>query len=1024
MTAMAQPLGNPTLKGDAYRRAHKFSVIAILGDRAPHVASRGSRFYNMDRWTVRVFVREMCKWAHANAGCIPTRKEIGVWVEAANRETVPFREIVIANTPRHLTTRVAMALTGGGYHEAWHTYYSCLRPLRLDEMANMVLPRWARVPDWSKFYMLLQDWNNIVEDVRIERLGCVEFPGAHTKMCDLQDFILHQEAQGLDNLRAHGNPKAKRGALSLITATFRDVGLGYNTLNQQGALAKYKADDPKAVEFVLDGPLSDLLRETIKLTKDDDIACVRIAMDVIGALYDNSSEEDPANDPDNPEHQPGQSHKTACPSCNAPGNKMVVRPKADGRGGKVPGKGILTCSVCGYQQEVDVQMQQPQQGAQAPPSKPEDTPRFEGFDPKDFPQSQGEGSGKSDDDDDSNDDADGDADDKDSKPSQGSSSKTDKTDDQDSDGDDSDDDGDDASAGGGAKDSGDDDSGDEDITGGGGADEDSDDGDDGDDGDDNSMGGADADDSDEDENAEGAGSDEGDDDSDNSGDEDSDEADEDPDEGDADKGDDADDDGDDGDDYDAGYEDGLKDGEAGTNTNFNDSKATDKEAYTKGYEEGKQDGEENAADGDDDGDEGDDGNDKGEGDDPDELKDPDEEINPADSTTQGADDGTDNQSNTDADADPHGGGAKGGGANYENAAHAGNDWSDLADQALEGAEDGTGLKDNNTALEEAVGVEQKKEDRQEGGVKTGEKAWRPYDPSADEYLMVGPSKHGKEKDGEKAARYYSSVKDEASFLRARLRQIVKALEMRDVIHGVPKGRRLSGRFLVDSKVALMAKQFPKRAYKVVDEALDTSLAAAIVIDESGSMGSLQRDATRVMIALTEPLDALNCPVQVSGFRNGYNHSQVNVTDGGNYHRFNSITHDVFKRFDEPYRAVKWRFANTRATGGTPMADGVQFGLDALNNRTEGHRVLFVITDGQPNGGHMPIMRRQFRLAKEAGIHVVGVGLGYGARYVQKVFVDSVWTAEIKDMPKALIAKLNELIDVRASKRGRRMRRAG
>jgi hypothetical protein len=127
---------------------------------------------------------------------------------------------------------------------------------------------------------------------------------------------------------------------------------------------------------------------------------------------------------------------------------------------------------------------------------------------------------------------------------------------------------------------------------------------------------------------------------------------------------------------------------------------------------------------------------------------------------------------------------------------------------------------------------------------------------------------------------------------------------------------------------------------------------------------------------------------------------------------------VFKAFHEPLRAIKWRFANTQAVGGTPMADGVQFGLKALCTRTETHRVLFIVTDGQPNPGHLPIMRRQIRLAKEAGIHVVGVGVGQEARYVQKVFPDSVWTAKVSDMPVALISKLNEIIDSRVSPRGR------
>ncbi len=306
-------------------------------------------------------------------------------------------------------------------------------------------------------------------------------------------------------------------------------------------------------------------------------------------------------------------------------------------------------------------------------------------------------------------------------------------------------------------------------------------------------------------------------------------------------------------------------------------------------------------------------------------------------------------------------------------------------------------------------------------MKQGERMWKPYDPANDEFKFVPPSKAGKDHDREQAERLYASVKDEASYLRSRLRSIVKAMEMSDTIHGVQRGRRLSSRFLVDSKVTLKAGESPKRAYKQIDEAMDTSLAAAVVIDESGSMDGALKDATRVLCAITEPLDALGCKVQVSGFRDGARYTNPGP-DGyqGDYHRFNSITHDIFKTFDEPLRSVKWRFANTRATGGTPMADGVQFALDALSGRPEGHRVMFVITDGQPNGGHKEIIRRQIRLAKAAGIHIIGVGLGYGAEYVQHVFPDSVWTSKISDMPKALIAKLNELVDRRATKRGSRV----
>ena len=179
-----------------------------------------------------------------------------------------------------------------------------------------------------------------------------------------------------------------------------------------------------------------------------------------------------------------------------------------------------------------------------------------------------------------------------------------------------------------------------------------------------------------------------------------------------------------------------------------------------------------------------------------------------------------------------------------------------------------------------------------------------------------------------------------------------------------------------------------------------------------------------MLAITEPLDSLGCATMALGFRDGRgsDYPDADHADEGDYHRFNGVHIDVFKAFGERFSTVKWRFANTRATGGTPMSDGMQYGLDSLNNRKEGHRILFVITDGCPNYGHEEVMARQTRLAKEAGIHVIGVGLGRGAEYVKHVFPDHVWAASLSDIPRLLVKKLNKIMDFRASKRGRTMKR--
>jgi hypothetical protein len=230
--------------------------------------------------------------------------------------------------------------------------------------------------------------------------------------------------------------------------------------------------------------------------------------------------------------------------------------------------------------------------------------------------------------------------------------------------------------------------------------------------------------------------------------------------------------------------------------------------------------------------------------------------------------------------------------------------------------------------------------------------------------------------------------------------------------------------LVDSVADIRSGQSPTRAYYTISDKFDTSVAWVAIIDQSSSMGwppSKLQDATRCLMALAEPLDSLGAAGLAAGFRDGPGDSSgtdwSEIQNGG-YHRNHGVCHDVFLAFGERFSAARWRFANTRATGGTPMADGVQFGLDCLSERQEAHRVLFILTDGEPNGGHEPIIRRQIRLAKKSGINVIGVGIGQDSRSVMDLFPDHVWAEDIKDMPKKLIAKLNEVLDFRGLKRGR------
>lgn len=340
---------------------------------------------------------------------------------------------------------------------------------------------------------------------------------------------------------------------------------------------------------------------------------------------------------------------------------------------------------------------------------------------------------------------------------------------------------------------------------------------------------------------------------------------------------------------------------------------------------------------------------------------------------------------------------------------------EATDQIKSGSGSDNGVKDVNDALNEVIKAVIDREDRK---VHKGEAPWRPYDTSNDVIEVVKPSKHGKVVDTEKADAILKTVQMETAFLRSRLRTLVRSLEMTGTTRGVERGRVLSSRYLVDTKVTVMDGVRPRRAFDTKGEIIDLSMACAIVLDESGSMSSLKYVTSRVLMALVEPLDSLNAATMVVGFGDAGGGSIKPLEDLGTYHRSTSVRYDIFKKFDERFKPIRWRFANIKAGGGTPMADGVQIALSALSSRAEAHRFLFVITDGRPNEKHVGVMNFQMRIAKEAGIHVIGVGIGYASKYVQTTFNDSVWSDLVSELPKLLVAKLNEFIDVQATKRGR------
>jgi hypothetical protein len=348
------------------------------------------------------------------------------------------------------------------------------------------------------------------------------------------------------------------------------------------------------------------------------------------------------------------------------------------------------------------------------------------------------------------------------------------------------------------------------------------------------------------------------------------------------------------------------------------------------------------------------------------------------------------------------------------------DFSGVAEQALDDIPEGVTLLDANSALEGAFSEANTTED---GHTQGGERSWRPYDQSHDEVRFVTPSKDGKAHDKQEADALYQTVRMECAYLRSRMRSMFQGMQMTSTAHGVQRGRRLSPRFLVDSRVTLMAGQMPKRAYQTQTVQPNTSVAAAVVLDQSSSMWGRKKEATKMLMAAVEPFDSLPAAVLAMGFRDGAHHTVVPKGEKNDYHRTKSVVYDIFKAYDERFSGVRWRFANTTATGYTPMSDGVQFALNSLQYRPETHKFVYLITDGLPDSGHLPVIKKQLRQCRELGICLIGVGVGKGAEYICGLIPNDsvagtghVYDEELSNIPPKLIKKTNDLLNERVFSR--------
>lgn len=172
------------------------------------------------------------------------------------------------------------------------------------------------------------------------------------------------------------------------------------------------------------------------------------------------------------------------------------------------------------------------------------------------------------------------------------------------------------------------------------------------------------------------------------------------------------------------------------------------------------------------------------------------------------------------------------------------------------------------------------------------------------------------------------------------------------------------------------KIFLKRRRRV---GLDSSFC--ILLDLSASMRYEKIDtAMQMAIFFVRVLEAMHAPCEVLGFTTkGFDSPKYK-----GYTRSLPVRHYIFKKFEERMGYVKSRFGYFNGFNDEMYhnvdGEAVAWAAGRLSFRQETNKFLFVLSDGQPDGGehrslHSEHLKRTVKKVKRNGIHCIGLGMG-------------------------------------------------
>lgn len=234
----------------------------------------------------------------------------------------------------------------------------------------------------------------------------------------------------------------------------------------------------------------------------------------------------------------------------------------------------------------------------------------------------------------------------------------------------------------------------------------------------------------------------------------------------------------------------------------------------------------------------------------------------------------------------------------------------------------------------------------------------------------------------------SEASRETNALRTRLNGLIQASKLK---RSPP--RRVGNR--IDTRSLHKLRTLDTRVFRGSEQKVAVNTAVAVLIDQSSSMSSIRRDATKAAMAVALALEAIpGVKLTVAGFSSVLNERRD---------RYIPAVRPM-KLFSQ--RIDKQSFVPV-AEGGTPTAEALWWAASELLQQNVDRRIVITVTDGAPDDQR----RVKELVGKMKHASIENNAIGIGVQISPDLFPSNCTISDISELPERVFAMLQNMLVV-------------